>query len=305
MDHLLALEVSAVATLITPPLLLQLQFHHMEDQAVEEQQLQFHLMVDHRDHLQAHHLAYQAEIHTDHPLQHLYRQDLAQAVALIVVHQAVALLPPEVVALMDLPPLHPHPHLMEALQAQALLEILTVALHLAVLGHRPVATHMDHLLFLPHHHLLIVAHQDLVQLQTPIVVHLVVARHQLEAVAPMDLHLPLQLQYRRTEVDQAVDQLPPHRLMEVHQVHHQAQVHIVGQHLQLVHLLVTPIHLQQQQHHPHLTAARQDLAQAQAATQIHMEAHLVAVVQVILTIVHLPRTMSRYITPKATKNVKL
>ena len=34
----------------------------------------------------------------------------------------------------------------QALQAQALLEILTVALHLAVLGHRPVATHMDHLL---------------------------------------------------------------------------------------------------------------------------------------------------------------
>ena len=130
-----------------------------------------------------------------------------------------------------------------------------------------------------------------------------VARHQLEAVAPMDLHLPLQLQYRRTEVDQAVDQLPPHLLMEVHQAHLQALIHTVVHHLQLVHQLVIPIHLQQQ-HHLHLTAVRQDLAQAQAATQIHMEAHLVTVVQVILTIVHLPQTMSRYITHKATKNVK-
>ena len=176
--------------------------------------------------------------------------------------------------------------------------------HLAVLGHRPVATHMDHHLFLLHHHLLMVAHQDLAQLQTPIVVHLVVARYQLEAVAPMDLHPLLQLQFHLTEVDQVVDQLHPHPLMEVHQAHLQALIHTVVHHLQLVHLLVTPIHLQQQ-HHPHLTAVHQDLAQAQAATQIHMEAHLVAVVQVILTIVHLPQTMSRYITHKATKNVKL
>jgi len=126
------------------------------------------------------------------------------------------------------------------------------------------------------------------------------ALHQPEAATHMDLQLLLP-RCLLMEVELVVGQLHPHLLMEAHLVHLQALTNIVVHHLHPVHLLAILMDLQLPRRH-HLTAVHQVLAQALAAAQIHMVAHLVAVVQVILTTAHRLQIMFQYIIRKATKN---